>query len=328
MEEWCPVSYTASMKLQSLRALIAIAEHGSFSEAALELDVAQSSLSYAIAELEEELGVRLLDRGRFGAIPTDVGRRIVGHARNLDMIIDAIGQEAALEHGSLGGTLRVSAFRSVATQVLPSAIAHLGSLHPDLRIDVQEVSSRSVSVTDALHAGTVDVALTMRAVAKDAIYWELFRDPYVAVVPAESTHPSEGVSVASLSTQPVILSDGPCSWPAREALVSCDPNFVPSFEISEDSTILAMVAEGLGVAIMPELTLDTLPARVRRVPILEHVERSVGVALLPGALKVPSVRAWLLTLRTAFPESEVPFLAKHSDPTIPRPMREAEASRS
>jgi DNA-binding transcriptional LysR family regulator len=104
-------------------------------------------MSHAIAELDEELGVRLLDRGRFGAVPTEVGRRVVAHARRVDAVIYAMRQEAWLERGSLQGTLRISAFRSAATRLLPQAIARLREQHPEVRVEVREVSSRCADVT-------------------------------------------------------------------------------------------------------------------------------------------------------------------------------------
>lgn len=302
----CP--YTCCMRLQSLRALIAIAEQGSFSEAALELGTSQSAMSYAIAELEDELGVRLLDRGRFGAVPTDVGRNVLAHARRVEGALDAIRQEAALDRGVLQGVLRIGAFRSAATQILPRVLADLGRRHPGLRIDVLEVASRCVDPVAHLHQGTVDVALTMSYLADDVVFWELLRDAYVAVAPATLPIQTEPMTLDALLEHPLILSDGPCSWPARTRLSERDPSFHPAYEISEDSTILGLVAQGLGVAVMPELTLDAFPTSLRRIPLADPCERVIGVAMLPGALKVPGVRAFLASVRSLYPAGEVPHL--------------------
>lgn len=71
------------MKLSQLRALVAVADHNNFSEAALHLGLSQSAISHAIASLEEKLGVVLLSRGRHGAHLTSVGERVTTHARNV-----------------------------------------------------------------------------------------------------------------------------------------------------------------------------------------------------------------------------------------------------
>src|SRR5690606_10635893 len=216
------------MKLQGLRALLAIVEHGSFSEAALELGTSQSTVSYAIAELEQELGVKLLDRGRFGAAPTAVGERIADHARGVERTLSAIGQEAALSRGELRGELRVSTFRSLAANVLAPAMSDLAISHPGLRIELTEVSSRATEPLAGLHRGRVDVALTMGAVSGSAIYWQLFLDPYVAVVSDEVAVGGEKVALEDLTTHPILLSNGPCSWPMRQELLRIDPAFRPT----------------------------------------------------------------------------------------------------
>lgn len=300
-------AYTEHMKLQSLRALLAIVEHGSFSEAALELGTSQSAMSYAVAELESELGIRVLERGRFGAVPTEAGRRIVAHARHIEASLETIRQEATLEQGSVSGTLRVSAFRSAATHLLPAVIAELGDRHPDLRIEVREVGARCIDSSRDLREGTVDVALTMPELAGDTVFWTLLRDPYV-VVAQQEVPVQEPVVLEALLRQPVILSDGPCSWPMREALLARDPDFEPAYELSEDSTILGLVAQGLGVALMPELTLESFPSDLRRIPLRDPIDRAIGVALLPRSLKGPAVRALLQTLRRRFAGSEIPHL--------------------
>src|SRR5690606_35184065 len=139
--------------------------------------------SAAMAELEDELGVRLLDRGRFGAVATPVGERVAAHARSVEATLAAIGQEAALSRGDLRGELRVSTFRSLATHVLAPIMSSLKDAHPELRVELREVSSRVAAPLAQLHDGRADLALTMSTVAEDALYWQLFLDPYVAVVP-------------------------------------------------------------------------------------------------------------------------------------------------
>ena len=305
------------MKLQHLRAFLAIVDEGSFSEAALCLGTSQSPVSNAVAELEEELGVRLLDRGRFGATPTEVGERVAAHARRLEGVVGAIVQEALLEKGDLRGTLRVSSFRSAATNVLPAVIEGLRNRYPGLRVEVHEVDSRCTAVSPELDAGRVDVALTMSILAHDTLFWEILRDRYVAVVPSNFSHSSPSISLEQALAHPLILSDGPCSLPVRDRLLSLDPSFEPSFEMAEDSTIVALVAQGLGIALLPELAVGLLPPGLRQIGLSESIERSVGVALSPSSLKIPSVRAFLRVVRGIYPNGEIPSLGESDIPVPP-----------
>jgi DNA-binding transcriptional LysR family regulator len=100
-----------------------------------------------------------------------------------------------LQH--LRGTSRVSSFRSAGTHVLPHVIERLRERHPGLKVEVQEVDSRVADPSPALMAGTADVALTMSILAHDLIYWELFRDRYVAVVPSSLRQPDGARSSSS-----------------------------------------------------------------------------------------------------------------------------------
>ncbi|WP_157087538.1 LysR family transcriptional regulator, partial [Anabaena sp. CA = ATCC 33047] len=84
------------MKISQLRAVIAVAERGNFSEAALELQLTQPAVSHAIATLEEELGVPLFARGRHGAVLTPAGERILHHIRQVMQHLEMMQQEANL----------------------------------------------------------------------------------------------------------------------------------------------------------------------------------------------------------------------------------------
>src|SRR5690606_29007580 len=218
---------------------------------------------------------------------------------------------ASLYRGDLYGDLRVSSIRSLAVHELAPAMSELKASHPGLGIDLREVSSRARNQLADLHAGRVDLALTMSALAQDAIYWELFRDEYVAVVP-DGMVPEAGALLQDLIERPTLVSNGPCSWPVRDALLAIDPAFRPTMEIAEDSTMLALAGRGIGVALMPRLTVDAVPAGTQVIRLEPNLDRSLGVALLPGALKVPAVRVFLAKLKQMFPTSDVPELGSDS----------------
>ncbi|WP_242044994.1 LysR family transcriptional regulator [Anabaena azotica] len=87
------------MKISQLRAVVAVAEHGNFSEAALDLQLTQPAISHAIATLEEELGIPLFARGRHGAVLTPAGERILHHARQAMLHLEMMQAEANLHKG-------------------------------------------------------------------------------------------------------------------------------------------------------------------------------------------------------------------------------------
>jgi len=127
------------LKLSQIRALLAVAEYRNFSEAALQLAVTQSTISHAIATLENELGVVVFHRGRHGAQLTPVGERILQDARQIQTLLEHIAHAAVHERGLDGGTVRIASFRSIATHLLPEAIARLHQRYPSIQISILEV---------------------------------------------------------------------------------------------------------------------------------------------------------------------------------------------
>lgn len=306
------------MTLSHLRALLMVLETGGFSAAALELGLAQSAVSYAVAELERELGVKLLERGRFGARPTDTGVRIADHARRMLGLDAAIRQEAGLARGVLRGTLRIATFRSVASHILPTAIAQLARRYPELQVRLIEADGDVPELERLLLSGRAEVAFLQAPYPKEALTWDILHDPYVALLPKDHPLAQAAVSRADLLGSPLILydNDDQCGLIVQRYLRgSGQPPPPATYNVREDSTIFSLVAQGLGVSVVPELAFRDLPDSVARVPLTEPLARTIGVAILPHNLKVPAVRAFLSTLKKQFPEA-LPDLKTFLEPTL------------
>ncbi len=303
-----------------LRTFLMVLETGSFSAAALELGGAQSGVSYAVAELERELGVQLLERGRFGARPTETGARVARYSRQMLGLEAAIRQEVALVHGPLQGTLRVATFRSVASHILPTVVAQLARLYPALTVELLELDDAGLE--QSLPEGRAEVAFLQEPYPKEVFAWDLLRDPYVALLP--KTHPwaSRALSRRDLMALPlplVLYRDPKCGRIIQNYLEGAPlgyPLTQRSYKLREDSTIFRMVEQGLGVSIVPELAFRDLPDSVARVTLTEPLERTIGVAISPVSFKIPAVRAFLGVLKSQFPESLLPRLELLS-PALP-----------
>ena len=298
------------MKLQQLRALLAVIEAGSFSEAALDLDVAQSSLSYAVAELERELGVKLLQRGRFGAEPTEIGAKIAAHARGVVKLTEVIQQEADLSKGDIRGTLTVATFRSAAGKIIPKAITQLRRDHPELNVRFLELDNESLdghTKRYMVRKHLADIAFVDISADDDLLTWELMRDPYRALL--HKRDPRDVLAWSDLAQMSLILSGHiVCGGYVKDYAQGLNVQLKPAYDVKEDSTVVRMVSEGLGVGVLPEFAIDELPSNVKVVPLDSLLERIIYVAIAPESLKVPAVRAFLSVLKGQFPESDLPRL--------------------
>lgn len=149
----------SQLKNSQLIALVAVAEHGSFSEAALQLGLAQSTVSHAIATLESELGVVLLLRGRAGAVLTPIGVQIHQQAKEILSRLENIQQTAEQAKGLQTGRVRIATVRTVATHVLPDIISRFQTQHKNLSVEISECDLYT-EVEAALRSGRADIGFT------------------------------------------------------------------------------------------------------------------------------------------------------------------------
>jgi DNA-binding transcriptional LysR family regulator len=290
------------IKLSQLRALIAVADHGNFSEAALYLEVSQSAVSHAIATLESELGVVLLSRGRHGANLTPVGQQIIQYARQVMQMLEQISKEANLSKGLRGGQVRIASFRSVATHVLPGIIAQFHQDYPAIAISITEHQDFG-GVDQALREGLADIGFTYLPTLKEFETWELMRDEYIVLVSPKLELPDRSLTWEKLTSYPLILhpETESCGGMAYRHCAKFGRSLKPAYVVSEDSTIVSMVVQGLGATILPRLAAEPLPPEIKTYSLPVPLERVIGIAMLAEALHPPGVFAFLDTLKRCAP---------------------------
>ncbi|XWK89005.1 MAG: LysR family transcriptional regulator [Phormidium sp.] len=287
----------SQIKLSGLLALVAVAEYKNFSEAALRLEMSQSAVSHAIASLEEQLGVVLFYRGRHGAHLTPVGERIKVHASQALRLVNAIEKEADLEKGLQGGVVRVACFRSVATHILPTAIAKFHTIFPDINVKITENDS-FFSIEDSLRAGFADIGFTYLPSSDEFETWEILRDDYIVLLPPKTNLDTHQISWQQLAEFPLIISSlTPCHDYILPYLNQAEYPLKIAYEIREDSTIVSMVGQGLGAAIMPRLAAEPLPIGIKECNLPVPLQRVIGVAILANALHSPAIYAFLDALK-------------------------------
>jgi DNA-binding transcriptional LysR family regulator len=290
-----------TVKLSQLKALVAVAEQGNFSEAALQLQISQSAISHAIAALEEELGVVLLVRGRRGARLTPVGELITNHAREMLGLLELIGKEANLAKGLDGGKLRIATFRSVATHVLPDAIARFRCCFPGVNVTIQEYRGDD-GVEQALRDGRAEIGFTCMQPAEEFEAWDVLMDEYVVLMPPALERPAPSLTWDELAQLPMIWppSDDYCGILIRTHLNKLGVHLQTAYEIQEDSTIVGMVRKGLGFTIMARLAAEPLPSDIQVYPLPDPLERNIRTIILANALHPPTVFAFLDTLKEMY----------------------------
>lgn len=246
------------MNLSQLEVLVAIVDAGSLSEAAETVSLTQSAVSYSLSRLETELGVTLLERGRQGITVTRIGEEVVRHARRILSEVEIIRQKTAREQGFTTGKLRFGCVPTIPPRLLTGILRSFQQKYPDLDIVVFE--GHPTELLRWLDEGTVDVA-TVPA-----------RHDFPLVVPFVHTNLFALFAEGHPLAQTAALADGlPLDRLTGESFIGPADEYgilyqmlkqqnrtLPRlrYAVSSLSTILAMVRENMGVALMLELLIE------------------------------------------------------------------------
>ncbi|MEM8531985.1 MAG: LysR family transcriptional regulator [Chloroflexota bacterium] len=277
--------------LAQLEVLVAVVQHKSFTAAANALSITQSAASHALASLEAELDNTLVERSRHGVVLTDIGARVFEHAQTILLHTESIRQETAAHNGLAAGKLRIGSFPSVSAQLLPSLIRSFQQRYRGIEIVMFEGTDQEVY--DWIFNRIVDVGFVTQ-ITEHVEKIPIAQDELLLLV-SEGHHLADrsAVSIQELAEEPFIISKAGCEPLVLALFQSAKVALQPQFEVSDATTILAMVREGMGITIVPQLVLpDELPG-IKTVGLTpqEHRHLALGVRSLHTML--PLVNAFM-----------------------------------
>ncbi|MEU8432151.1 LysR family transcriptional regulator [Streptomyces sp. NPDC029216] len=288
------------IEARHLRILRAVAGTGSFSAAARELGCTQPAVSQQMRALELSAGTPLLVRTGREMRLTQAGEALVRHAAGILAGLTAAEEEVAAIAGLRAGRVRLVSFPSGSSTLVPTALAAMRAEHPGTRISLVEAEPpRSVEM---LREGDCDLALAFsyggaRAGAEweDLVVTPLLTDRLVGLVPEGHRLAGAGrVGMAELADEPWIAG---CPRCRRHLVEVCEgAGFTPRIDFATDDypAVVGLVGAGLGVAVLPELAVESVRAKgVSALAVEPAVERQVVALTLPDLARVPAVAATL-----------------------------------
>ena len=283
------------MTLTELRYLVAVADERHFGRAAEKSFVSQPSLSASIKKVEDELGVRIFERGKAGVLVTEIGAQVVAQARRTLEEAERVKAVARQGRNPLVGVLRLGVIHTIAPYLLPGLVAALRRAAPQMPLDIEE--NMTANLDRMLREGEIDVAVLALpfeapGVETLAVYDEEFR----VVVPAKhALARRKQVPVDALDTDELLLL--PAGHCLRDQVLGSCTEFSrappPGRQGNSLETLRSMVASGLGITVLPATALTDRYAStlVKSVPFEgSPPQRRVALAWRRGFARMAAVR--------------------------------------
>ncbi|HEX5598790.1 MAG TPA: LysR family transcriptional regulator [Micromonosporaceae bacterium] len=290
----------AELTPSELRILLSVSDCGGFTAAAEALGMTQSAVSHSVRGMERKLGAVLFERLRTGARPTRAGDRAAAYARRILRLYEVMAAEVrgSGADDSLTGPLRIASFRSAALRLLPAALDRLASKHPQLRPEVRVVRDVGRGTASEVAEGRADLAIAAldgsTPLPDSLLTGKLMEEAYFFV------HPSGHPDPRSL---PLVDWQENCSAYTRDWWSAQDWLPRATLTAEDDGTVLALVAQGRGMAVMPELSLIDAPASVTVADLgPARPTRTIGYATTPELAVMAGVRALIRELRATRPQ--------------------------
>ena len=245
------------ISLKQLRYFETVARTKHFGKAAEQCAVTQPALSMQIQELEKTLGVQLIERGRHGVMLTEAGRDIARRASRVLADSRDIVDFARTQGNLLAGPLHFGVIPSIAPYVLPALLPLVRDRFPDLDLHLRETQTHNL--VDELLDGALDLLLLALPVENSEIETiKLFNDRFLLALPKSRQLTNRVRVTADLLQQDrlLLLEEGHCL--RDQALSFCNLrriDNIDTFGASNLSTIVQMVANGLGMTLLPELSI-------------------------------------------------------------------------
>ena len=246
------------MNTQRIKILLAAIDYGSFTRAGAELGYTQSYLTQTMKAFEEEIGFPLLNKTNRGVEPTNEAKMLLPSMRKLIRCEERVSQEMAEIQGIKKGNLRIGSYTSASVQWVPQILEFFQNNYPDVEFQIEELGHDEM--IRGLIDGSLDIALMSSPDKANIDFIPVLDDPMLVVfTPKYDLSSYDYVPVSVLKDYPFIMTYR--SYDKDPHKVFDDAGFTPEVKYysRDDFAVLAMVQRGLGLAILPELTIEEYP---------------------------------------------------------------------
>lgn len=282
------------MDANKVRIFLRAVENGSLLKTASQLGYTQAGLTHMMNTLENETGVKLLHRGKFGIRPTEEGKRLLPYFRELVSAEEKIFKEAELIKNRNSSIIRLAAVSSVIRTWLPDAMRAFQEENEGIYFEIKECDER---IYETFDEGRVDMGITSNILPrKDFI--PLMKDDFYAVLP--ENYPLEEGTVFPLKRieeESFLFPFSARDWDVEQTLKNYGINLNRRTIFVDDNSAAAMVAKGFGVSLLPALVLEDCREQVKIAETDLLCSRKVGMIYDNSKKGRPAVKKFAAFLK-------------------------------
>ena len=288
------------MDIKKCKLFVITAETKQISKTAKLTGYTQSAVSHMLKSLEEEVGIELFKRDRYGVHLTSLGADFLFYVKRFLAENERLEQFVYDLHGLEVGSIRIGTYTSVSTAALPEIVKVFHESHPNVDIAIKEGGSDDMENWIADYEVDLGFCSKRPAFAFDFIH--LIHDPMIAVLPPAYEVPAdmESFPIAEFNGKPFILSEEGIDYDINNILekTKTHPDIILSAK--DDATIISMVEHGVGLAILPELSCKGRPGNYKTMPLEPHYSRDLGIGVNSINNATPITRSFIYAVQSYF----------------------------
>jgi len=285
------------MDTKKYEAMVVSIQQGSFTRASDLLGYTQSGLTHMMNALETEVGFQLLQRGHFGIRLTPDGERILPMITEFLQAAERLREEIRAINDRASETITIGSYSSIASHWLPAILDAFKKDYPNVQVNIHD-ESRPQLFQDVQN-GRFDMAFTSAPTEENVDWHPLHDDPLLALLPKSSLMPQESAFAPEkyAGMQFLMPADG---YDTDILKVLKAHNIRPEILTSSvsDQAIISMVAHGLGVSMLSELSIRGYEEAVCALPLKPGYSRSLGIIMRKNAIMKPAIVKLIECART------------------------------
>ncbi len=266
------------------------AEQGSYRKAADILGLTPSAISHAVSSMEKELGFSVLNRSKSGVKLTNYGERLLPYVNAVLNSDESLRQAIAEFNGLKRGKVKVGCFSSVCTNWMPDIMNSFKKEYPDVTIEVFQGTYDDVSYW--IKNGIVDLGFLSVSSADDIPIRPFYKDRLLCVVPKgmKREAPGKEMGIDEMRSHQFVTQRESTDADIQNFLKENSLRIQSNYHVVDDLSTIAMVANGFGICLMPEMVMSDIPYEVDCYPVSPAAYRIIGIAALNPEFMAPAAR--------------------------------------